>query len=64
MEEFRFISSRIHLKRGDTLFVYTHGVTEAMNDKGGTLGDTRLVDGLGKAAGRVPEEITRGITEK
>ena len=53
---------------GDTLFVYTDGVTEARDESGGFLGDTRLRDALSlpvgsadELVGRV-EELLRGHT--
>lgn len=36
-------SSRHYLKRGETLFLYTNGVPEAMNSEGETFGNKRLI---------------------
>jgi len=43
-EEFnkRIVSEKLKLKKGDLLFVYTDGITEAMNEKREQFGETRL----------------------
>jgi len=40
---------KLKLERGDTLFLYTDGVTEALDDKGRLFGDERLADALAAA---------------
>ncbi len=43
-EDMKYKSFKIHLKPGDTIFLYTDGVTEAMDPKGDFFGDERLVE--------------------
>lgn len=49
-EEFnsRIINEKLKLKKGDLLFVYTDGITEAMNDTREQYGETRLIEFLKK----------------
>ncbi len=49
-EEFnkRIISEKLKLKKGDLLFIYTDGITEAMNEKREQYGETRLIDFIKK----------------
>jgi len=37
-------SEKLKLKKGDLLFIYTDGITEAMNEKREQFGDQRLID--------------------
>lgn len=39
----------IHLEPGDSLFLYTDGISEAMNPKGELFGDARLIETCSKA---------------
>ena len=48
MEDFDFQSNKIKLDKGDILFLYTDGVTEAMNPKNEEFADERLKDSLNK----------------
>jgi serine phosphatase RsbU (regulator of sigma subunit) len=49
-EEFnkRIISEKLKLKKGDLLFIYTDGITEAMNEKREQYGETRLIEFMKK----------------
>ncbi len=49
-EEFkkRITSEKLRLKKGDLLFLYTDGITEAMNDMREQFGERRLVDFIKK----------------
>lgn len=51
MEEAEFISGALTLQPGDTILLYTDGVTEAMNAEGNTFGRERLLNGVMAAAG-------------
>ncbi len=42
IEDVDFVSKKMNLKPGDTLFLYTDGVTEAFNIKGEAYGVTRI----------------------
>lgn len=46
LEEFVFVEEQVQLVAGDTLFLYTDGVTEAMNEAGELFGDERLLAAL------------------
>jgi serine phosphatase RsbU (regulator of sigma subunit)/anti-sigma regulatory factor (Ser/Thr protein kinase) len=45
-EEFnsRITSEKLKLRKGDLLFIYTDGITEAMNEKREQFGETRLIE--------------------
>jgi len=45
-EEFnkRITSEKLKLKKGDLLFIYTDGITEAMNEKREQYGENRLIE--------------------
>jgi len=49
-EEFkkRITSEKLKLRKGDLLFIYTDGITEAMNEKREQFGEQRLVDFIKK----------------
>ena len=46
MEGMQYSTKTMTLKPGDLLFIYTDGVTEAMDPDGGLFGDDRLMDML------------------
>ena len=48
---------KIKLKKGDTLFLYTDGVTEAQNSGHELFGEERLKECLADAGGLSPDEI-------
>jgi sigma-B regulation protein RsbU (phosphoserine phosphatase) len=43
-ENFEFVNERLTLKKNDTLFMYTDGVTEAMNNHQQLFGEKRLLE--------------------
>jgi serine phosphatase RsbU (regulator of sigma subunit) len=49
-EEFnkRIVNEKLKLKKGDLLFMYTDGITEAMNEKREQYGDKRLIEFIKK----------------
>jgi serine phosphatase RsbU (regulator of sigma subunit) len=51
--EFPEVRGTTILNPGDTLVLYTHGVTEAMNPSGETFGQERLAEALESSAGAV-----------
>ena len=58
MEEAQFETSRIIMTPGDTLFLYTDGVTEAMNPRQELFSDQMLIETIaGCPNKRTPEEI-------
>ncbi len=61
MDDACYTSSRVTLCDGDSLIMYTDGVTEAMNPAGELLKDERLVDILRKFAGNTAKETAQHI---
>lgn len=53
--------AEFQLCRGDTLFLYTDGVTEANNVKGELYGSKRLLDALGNMSNLSPQNILGGL---
>ena len=50
-------SGRLSLQRGDGLFLFTDGITEAMDDSGTQFGDDRLLQALDRALGSADEAV-------
>jgi len=64
MEDFSFSSRRLRLEPGETLFVFTDGVTEAMNSKGELFSEGRLEATLAGIGNREPvEKITELVAK-
>ncbi|MDD5598565.1 MAG: SpoIIE family protein phosphatase, partial [Victivallaceae bacterium] len=59
----QFAVTRLQLKKGDTLFFYTDGVTEAFNARGEEYQFERLYAALRKLSGASPREILDGISD-
>lgn len=62
-EQAVYTNQRLCLKPGDTLFLYTDGVTEAMNAHKDLFGDDRLKTALLRVRDQEPEAICHGIME-
>ena len=58
MPDMTYTTRTMQLMPGDTLFMYTDGVTEAMNTNGGLYEESRLLETLTRLAG---EDITTQI---
>lgn len=54
-------SGRMRFAPGESLFMYTDGITEATNEQGEFFGDDRLEAALRSCAGEAPEEMVRAI---
>ncbi|MCR5347333.1 MAG: SpoIIE family protein phosphatase [Fretibacterium sp.] len=64
LTEFPYKRQSITLSQGDTLFLYTDGVSEAMNEAGKLLMEPRVRDLLNAVPQAVPvEELLRGMME-
>ena len=61
MENVNFKKGILKLDAGDSIFLYTDGVTEAMNDKGELFSEERLKDSLSKLKDKSIEEIVKGV---
>ena len=57
LEDFEYLSREEELRPGDALFVYTDGLTDAVNLSGELFGKERLEATLDGASSRSPEEI-------
>ena len=57
MEGVKYREQTMTLKKGDRLFLYTDGVTEAENQTHELFGEQRLADCLKAAADKAPDEI-------
>lgn len=58
---FAYATESKKLASGDTLFLYTDGITEAMNDAGDLFGDHRVREALRDAAGSSPQHIVSAV---
>jgi sigma-B regulation protein RsbU (phosphoserine phosphatase) len=54
-------AERIRLAPGETLFVYTDGITEATNERGEFFGEERLEAALRSFADRAPGELVSAV---
>jgi sigma-B regulation protein RsbU (phosphoserine phosphatase) len=61
VEGLEYFSKKLQLRKGDTLFLYTDGVTEAIDKQESLFSDERLVGDLGPLQGKAPEEVAAGI---
>jgi phosphoserine phosphatase RsbU/P len=61
MDEYKFKSKTVTLQPGDTLYLYTDGVTEAMSVSGEQFTEKRLEDSLIKTHGEPVEKLCRLI---
>ena len=61
MEDFGYASRREVLQPGETLFLYTDGLTDATNRKGELFGKERLEGTLNGSAERSPEDIVNHV---
>jgi len=62
LKQEQFSITKLQLKKGDTLFMYTDGVTEAFNAKGEEYQAKRLCAVLQKLSGANPREILEGVS--
>ena len=61
MENVRFKEREFRLYPGDTLFVYTDGVAEAVNSENELYGTGRMLSILNENPDSEPEEVLRGV---
>ena len=64
MEGMRFRQAPFHLDPGDTLYVYTDGVTEATNSSNELFGEERLLDALNKNKDLLPNELLPAVRKE
>ncbi|TYQ13276.1 UNVERIFIED_CONTAM: sigma-B regulation protein RsbU (phosphoserine phosphatase) [Acetivibrio alkalicellulosi] len=63
MENMKFQGSEITLNKGDKVFLYTDGVTEAMNGEGKLFSDERLKTTLNKLKNLEGKDIIIGVRD-
>ena len=61
MENSRYKMQTLELAPGDTLFLYTDGVTEATNEHNELFGNDRLLDALSHGGGKGTKEMCRFV---
>ena len=61
MEGIRYRKNELQLQPGDTLYLYTDGVTEAINVDQELFGEDRLLEALNRDAGADPQRICDGV---
>lgn len=62
-ENYNYTNQTLQMKPGDTLFLYTDGVTEAMNPDNELFSDPRLEESLKPLKNKDIREIEAGISE-
>ena len=63
LEDYRYTMSELQLKKGDMIFLYTDGVTEATNLDQELYGEKRLLECLDRQAGKNCAGILRAVRE-
>jgi len=63
-EDAKFGERELQLKPGETLLVYTDGVTEAMNQARDLFGEERLLSAVTERASLSAEKLTESVVEK
>ncbi len=63
LDDITFRERSFRLDPGDSLFVYTDGVTEAANRDMKLFGEDRLVAALNRNSGAVPDELLKNVRE-
>jgi sigma-B regulation protein RsbU (phosphoserine phosphatase) len=63
-EDVTYRSEKIVLRAGDRLFLYTDGVTEAMDEEGNQFSEPRLAEFLHQANGASATELIRGAVDQ
>ena len=61
IEGIRYKEHEFELKPGDTLFVYTDGVTEATNINNELFGEERLVEALNSDKEATPQQVLSNV---
>ncbi len=64
VEDFSYESRKVLLKKGDTLFVFTDGVTEAMNNEEELFSETRLENLIAETQNIPVEQLVEDVMEK
>ncbi|MBN1105031.1 MAG: SpoIIE family protein phosphatase [Deltaproteobacteria bacterium] len=57
-------SKKVLLRKGETIFLYTDGVTEAMDRDDALFSDERLIRDLGALHEKPPQEVLSGVMDR
>lgn len=60
-EDMKYETDRIFMDPGDTIFLYTDGVTEAMNEEGGFFTEKRLLTSIEDGRNETPETMVHHV---
>ncbi|MDA8123720.1 MAG: SpoIIE family protein phosphatase [Deltaproteobacteria bacterium] len=63
MEDAEYIDETTQLTPGDSIYMYTDGVTEAMNEEGALFGEEALHAVLNAASVNLPDELDRVVRD-
>ena len=63
MDMVDYSENEIYLNKNDMIFVYTDGITEAMNREEEQFGEKRMMDALNRNKGKNPTELLNGMLE-
>lgn len=63
IDDTKFRQNEITLRPGDELFLYTDGITEAMNNEKTLYGAKRLIETVSAADGDAPRETARAVKQ-
>ncbi len=58
---FRYETATLTLSPGDSLFIFTDGITEAMNESGGLFGEERLLASLQSCCKHPPRDLVAEV---
>ncbi|MCK5568422.1 MAG: serine/threonine-protein phosphatase, partial [Spirochaetes bacterium] len=64
MNNVKFLSEKIQLKPDDVIFLYTDGVTEAMNPDQKQFSNNRLLQTLSNLKGKKVQKCIEGVREE
>ena len=64
LEGFAYETSTFRMGHGDRIFLYTDGVTEAMNRQDKLFGESRLLAWMSQNRGAAPEEALNGLRKE
>ena len=63
MEDVKYHEYELQMEPGSSLFLYTDGLSEAINLNNQMFGTERIVEELNTGPGRSPEETLRDVKE-
>ena len=63
MEDMPYQQGELQLEKGDSIYLYTDGVTESINVKEELFGEERLEEVLNRHSGDAPEDILKAVKE-